>query len=40
LLAAGVLAPIAVDVASDTSHFKFNLDYISLLQFDPPEIVG
>jgi uncharacterized protein (TIGR03437 family) len=29
LLAAGVLAPIAVDVASDSSYFKFNLDYIS-----------
>jgi uncharacterized protein (TIGR03437 family) len=29
LLAAGVLAPIAVDVASDDSYFKFNLDYIS-----------
>jgi uncharacterized protein (TIGR03437 family) len=29
LLAAGVLAPIAVDAASDSSYFKFNLDYIS-----------
>ncbi len=29
LLAAGVLAPIAVDVSSDSSYFKFNLDYIS-----------
>jgi len=29
LLAAGVLAPIDVDVASDSSYFKFNLDYIS-----------
>jgi uncharacterized protein (TIGR03437 family) len=29
LLAVGVLAPIAVDVASDSSYFKFNLDYIS-----------
>ena len=29
LLAAAVLAPIAVDVASDDSYFKFNLDYIS-----------
>jgi uncharacterized protein (TIGR03437 family) len=29
LLAAAVLAPIAVDVASDSSYFKFNLDYIS-----------
>ena len=29
LLAAGMLAPIAVDVASVSSYFKFNLDYIS-----------
>jgi uncharacterized protein (TIGR03437 family) len=29
LLAAGVLAPVAVDAASDSSYFKFNLDYIS-----------
>ncbi len=29
LLAAAVLAPIAVDAASDSSYFKFNLDYIS-----------
>jgi len=29
LLAPAVLAPIAVDVASDDSYFKFNLDYIS-----------
>ena len=29
LLAVGVLAPIAVDAASDSSYFKFNLDYIS-----------
>ena len=29
LLAASVLAPISVDVASDSSYFKFNLDYIS-----------
>jgi uncharacterized protein (TIGR03437 family) len=29
LLAASVLAPVAVDAASDSSYFKFNLDYIS-----------
>ena len=29
LLAASVLAPVAVDVAGDSSYFKFNLDYIS-----------
>ena len=29
LLAVGVLAPISVDAASDSSYFKFNLDYIS-----------
>ena len=29
LLATAVLAPIAVDAASDSSYFKFNLDYIS-----------
>ncbi len=29
LLATAVLAPIAVDVASDDSYFKFNLDYIT-----------
>ena len=29
LLSATVLAPIAVDAASDSSYFKFNLDYIS-----------
>lgn len=29
LLAAEVLAPIAVDVSSNSSYFKFNLDYIS-----------
>lgn len=29
LLAASVLAPIGVDAASDSSYFKFNLDYIS-----------
>lgn len=29
LLAASVVAPISVDVASDSSYFKFNLDYIS-----------
>lgn len=29
LLAVAVLAPVAVDVASDGSYFKFNLDYIS-----------
>ncbi len=29
LLATGVIAPIAVDTASDDSYFKFNLDYIN-----------
>lgn len=29
LLAAGVLTAVAVDAASDSSYFKFNLDYIS-----------
>jgi len=29
LLALTVLAPVAVDAASDNSYFKFNLDYIS-----------
>ena len=29
LLSVGVLAPISVDAASDSSYFKFNLDYIS-----------
>ena len=29
LLALTVLAPVAVDAASDSSYFKFNLDYIS-----------
>ena len=29
LAAAGVLAPIAVDASSNSSYFKFNLDYIS-----------
>lgn len=29
LLSLAVLAPIAVDVSSDSSYFKFNLDYIS-----------
>ena len=29
LFAAAVLAPITVDAASDSSYFKFNLDYIS-----------
>ncbi len=29
LLALAVLAPISVDVSSDSSYFKFNLDYIS-----------
>jgi len=29
LLAAGVIAPILVDTASDDSYFKFNLDYIN-----------
>jgi uncharacterized protein (TIGR03437 family) len=37
LLAGTVLAPIAVDTASDNSYFKFNLDYIdfyNLIQMD------
>ena len=29
LLAAGVLTAVGVDAASDSSYFKFNLDYIS-----------
>jgi uncharacterized protein (TIGR03437 family) len=29
LLLASVLAPVTVDIASDSSYFKFNLDYIS-----------
>ena len=29
LLAAGILTAIGVDAASDSSYFKFNLDYIS-----------
>src|SRR5216117_3788034 len=27
LLSAGMLAPLGIDVASDDSYFKFNLDY-------------
>jgi uncharacterized protein (TIGR03437 family) len=37
LLAGTVLAPVAVDAASDSSYFKFNLDYIdfyNLIQMD------
>src|SRR5207247_7064137 len=30
LLSAGMLAPLGIDVASDDSYFKFNLDYINL----------